>query len=113
MGAAFHLPQRVNAYQPRVQPWGWDGGDGTGTGMVGMGPGHGRWGWNRDRDGGYRDARGFGGWGGASHECQGVALGCHMLPRWGRNRSRASPPNPGQPVHNLHVSTLTQRLQAR
>ena len=92
-----------------------------GDGAVGMHPGHGRWVCIRDTDGGYAsgtpmmgmDARRFGGWGGASHDSQGVALGCHILPRWGRDCSTASPPNPGQPVHNLHVSTLTQRLQAR
>ena len=50
----------------------------------------------------------FGGWGGALHDSQGVALGCHVLPRWGRNRSRASPPNPGQPVHNLHCFDADQ-----
>ena len=127
------LTQRVNAYQPRVQPWGWNEGYGCapqhsmcpkgsthtspgcnpGDWMVGMHPGHGWWVWMRDTEGGDGDARRFGGWDGASHESQGVALGCHILPRWGRNRSRASPPNPGQPVHKLHGSTLTQRLQAR
>ena len=43
--AGFHLTQRVNAYQPRVQPWGWEHGYASGTRMVGM------------------EARRFGGWG--------------------------------------------------
>jgi hypothetical protein len=47
------LTQRVNAYQPRVQPWGWDGGYRSGTRMVGMDLGHGRWVCIRDTDGGY------------------------------------------------------------
>lgn len=28
MSASFRLTQRVTAYQPRVQPWEWDGGYG-------------------------------------------------------------------------------------
>ena len=51
--AAFHLPQRGNAYQPRVQPWGWDGGHASGTRTVGMHPGHGRWACIRDTDDGH------------------------------------------------------------
>ena len=35
-------------------------------------------------------------------DSQGVALGWYALPRWVRNGSRASPPNPSQPVLNLH-----------
>ena len=31
------------------------------------------------------ETRRFGGWGGAWHDSQGVALGCHILPRWGRD----------------------------
>ena len=36
MSAGFHLTQRVNAYQPRVQPWEWDGGYASGPRMVGI-----------------------------------------------------------------------------
>lgn len=28
MSTGFRVTQRVNAYQPRVQPWEWDGGYG-------------------------------------------------------------------------------------
>ena len=117
-----------------------DGGDASVTRMVGMHRGHGWWVCLGDTDGGCAseirmvgvEARRFGGWGGASHDSQGVALGCHMLPgsgashdsqgvalgcqilpRWGRNRSRASPPNPGNPSTILIGATLTKRLQAR
>ena len=47
MRAGFGLTQRVNAYQPRVQPWGLDGGHASGTRMVDMDRGHGRWAWMR------------------------------------------------------------------
>jgi len=43
MRAGFGLTQRVNAYQPRVQPWGWEHGYASGTRMVGMHPAHGWW----------------------------------------------------------------------
>jgi hypothetical protein len=101
MSTGFGLTQRVNAYQPRVQPW--EPGRGYGDAPV----------WGLRRAGLGVEARRFGGWGGASHDPQGVALGWYALPRWGRNWSRASPPNPRQSFHNLHVSTLTKRLQAR
>ena len=71
MRAGFGLTQRVNAYQPRVQPWGWEHGYASGTRMVGMHPAHGWWVCIRDTDGGYAsgtrmvgmEVRRFGGWG--------------------------------------------------
>ena len=90
------------------------GGYVSGTAVVGMYPGHGRWVWIGDTDGGYGGVPVWG-WGGAWHESQGVALGCHMLPRWGRNRSRASPPNPraGRPQSSLFRRSLRSCMRGK